>query len=331
MRSLSLYLTSIAIILLSSACESESNDSPKPEADVIFQAEQLLGNYFGDYYTPGADNYYIILTDNGKDENYDFYPNTTAYIVDAYAAVTDGLTANKVTIPQGIYTFDSKDSYKENSIAASGAFLVESDESGNYDPIYFEDATLIVEERKITLHATIDGEIHLVTYEGELTLQNDAPASPEDMELEVPYVDGIYYGDLVVSGVGNYFFTLSDQGWYIDEEEVQWDAPNGHFYRFDLYGPLHHGDTSAGIAVPTGVYRLDSEDSYESGTFSFTESQYWQTGENGETIDAGAISAGILTVTEQGMTAELTINGAVHTLTYAEGRAYLTDRSQVEE
>lgn len=330
-------LTLVAALFALLGCE-ESNVSenptpepqPKPQYDVEFVAQALDGYYFGSYYTPGSDNYFFYLSDNGLDSEGNLRPNSTYYLIDIYDVVLETVQGELVALPEGTYRLDPEDSCAHGTIALSGANFRQTDaENELIGQIYsFEQATLKVESGRITLDALIEGKSHHVTYTGELLLKNEAPTPTEDLDAEVGHFMAYYYGEQFSPGVGNYFLQLSDVGWRIDDQEITWDNPNGHFYNLDIYGELFEGDGEQGITLPVGEYEIDPEDGLAAWSISFVGSQYWQTDEAGVAIDYGALSSGWLTVSEEGLTATFIINGASHTIHHS-GKIYFEDRSQL--
>lgn len=331
------FILLLPLLLAGVSCESSSEngggnepDIPEVEYDVVFEAKSLSGYYFGEYYTPNSDNYYFFLSDNGFDEQGEPYPNSTYYMLDIYTAVKDLRDSETVPLPKGVFRLDRSDSYAHGTLSASGACIRITDANGEYigENIYYDRATLTIEEEHIVLEATIDGKSHLVTYNGALDILNDNVRPTEDVEAEMFHYIGEYFGERFGEGVGNYFIRFSDVGWRIDDG-VEYNLPNGRYYSIDIFGELFSGDTSAGVTIPQGEYIIDTTNSCAMNTISCEFTQYWLTDEAAETSDFGYVSSGALIVDENGMRAEFVINGATHTITYS-GVPLLVDRSTLD-
>lgn len=125
-------------------------------------------------------------------------------------------------------------------------------------------------------------------------------------------VHGYYYGEYYSKGMGNYFMNVSDHGF----DEYGEALPNSHYYRFDAYAPLYEGDKSGKIPVAEGIYRYDPDNTYAEYTFSAEYSYYWTTDENGYNLPSHQITEGTLTISSEGLTAELLIDGEIHRIEY---------------
>ena len=125
-------------------------------------------------------------------------------------------------------------------------------------------------------------------------------------------VHGYYYGEYYSKGMGNYFINVSDHGF----DEYGEALPNSHYYRFDAYAPLYEGDKSGKIPVAEGNYRYDPNNTFAAYTFSAEYSYYWTTDENGDNLPSQQITEGTLTISSEGLTAELLIDGKIHRIEY---------------
>ena len=128
-----------------------------------------MANYMGDYYNPGvADNFTLVLSDLGWDEDGWELPNAAYYVLDLYTEVVDG----ELAIPYGTYEFDLADSCAPNTIGASYSRFIRLDEYGwDYvEEVYFASATLTVAESGITADFVAeDGREFKVVYAGVVT------------------------------------------------------------------------------------------------------------------------------------------------------------------
>ena len=100
--------------------QAAKTQEPDPADGVVFEAEILAGEYYAEYYTPNAGNYYIFLTDNGFDESGMMLPNSTYYQLDLYGEFFEGDNVNGyVSLPAGVYTLDFTDTMVKGTIGYS--------------------------------------------------------------------------------------------------------------------------------------------------------------------------------------------------------------------
>ena len=144
------------------------------------------------------------------------------------------------------------------------------------------------------------------------------PAGGEDGKLDAW---GYYYGEMYTPGYGNYYFYLSDKGF----DEYGGCYPNGNYYRFDIYAPL--AENPDHVQIPVGTYTFDPEDTYAMGTFSSYYSCYFTTDADGWQNEMIPYEDGTLTVTEDGMVAELVIQGETVRLEYSGDYALINEAS----
>lgn len=133
---------------------------------VEFKALCIDGYFYGQKYGEGADRYAFFLSDQGLNNAGQAYTNGTYYYVDLFSPVT-----GSATLPNGLYTFDSKNSGAPNTINSENSQLILTGNSVDDTEIfYFDNATIMVSDNKIVLEAIIDGVTHKVTYTGGLEL-----------------------------------------------------------------------------------------------------------------------------------------------------------------
>ena len=184
-----------------------------------------MANYMGDYYNPGvADNFTLILSDLGWDEEGWELPNAGYYVFDLYTEVTNGV----LEIPYGTYSLDLSDSCAPNTIGASYSKFIRLDEYGwDYvEEVYFASATLTVTESGITADLVAeDGREFKVAYNGIVanivdcsgefgggdeilsTLWEDWYCNFSDCSM-----DYTWYGDYYGVGYDNWLFYLMPNG-----------------------------------------------------------------------------------------------------------------------
>ena len=234
---------------------------------VVFEAQMLLGSYFGDEYSD-AGNYYICLTDNGFEGEEDFLPNSTYYYVDLYGELFDGQSDGYVTLPLGEYVLDASNSSAAGTFSAeysewykTGATDVEENE-------YYESGRLVVTAEGVTLTVVICGVQHTVTYSGSLAIV-DARGAGNDVarHFAAEYAVANYMGDYYNPGVAdNFTIVLSDLG--LDENG--WELPDASYYLFDLYTEVVDGE----LRIPHGTYSFDLYDTCLPNTIGASFTRY---------------------------------------------------------
>ena len=140
----------------------EINDCREPAEEVEtknFVAEHAMANYMGDYYNPGvADNYQLVLSDLGWDEEGWELPNAAYYIFDLYAEIVDG----ELAIPYGTYKFDMTSSYAPNTIdAAYTKYILFDEYAWDYvEEVYFVSGTVTVDANGIVAELVAEDDVH---------------------------------------------------------------------------------------------------------------------------------------------------------------------------
>ena len=289
----------------------------KPQDGVVFEAKVLTGEYYGEYYTPNAGNYYIFFSDNGFSEEGNLLPNSIYYQLDLYGTLYEGEAVNGyIPLPAGTYYFDVNDTMACNTIGYSySEYMVTDDEY--VDEYYFDDAELVVnEDGSCVLTAMVGGVKHTVTFSGESTISDkrEVNQGAENVEMAANFAYAYYYGDQYTPGTAdNFYLFLSDVG--VDADG--WELPNGTYDRFDLYSELVNKEE--GLAIPYGTYTLDSG-TMDPYTISMGYSAYYVMDSDAwDYAASGAPIAGTVVVDETGVTAHIMINGGWHTVTYEGG------------
>ena len=142
------------------------------EVEPVVEAVELgyaMANYMGDYYNPGvADNFMVVLSDLGWDEDGWELPNAAYYVLDLYTEIVDG----ELAIPYGTYALDMTDSCEPNTLSASSSRYILLDEYGwDYTAeAYFVAGSVTVDANGIVAELEdYDGAIHKVAYKGAVT------------------------------------------------------------------------------------------------------------------------------------------------------------------
>lgn len=305
--------------------EKASTPEPQPEFDVEFEAQVLTGEYYGDYYTPDAGNYYIFFSDYGFTEDGNLLTNSIYYQLDLYGVLYDGEAVDGyIPLPEGTYTLDKNDTMAVGTIGYSYSCYMKTNSSEIEVEVSFDAAELVVAaDGSCVLTATIEGKKHKVTFAGTSTIADERQVNTggEDVEMEAGYADAVYYGDQYSPGVAdNFYLFLSDKGFDADG----WELPNATYYRFDLFSDIVNPEE--GLAIPYGTYTIDNGSS-EPFTIGAQYSAYYiMDSEGWDYAVSSAITSGTVTISEDGVVADLMIAGAHHVVTFS-GDIIVTDAS----
>ena len=294
--------------------------------EVVFEAQMCVGEYYGAYYTPDAGNYYVFLTDYGFDEKGNLLTNSIYYQLDLYSVLYEGEGVDgMVPMMPGTYTLDFNDTMAVGTIGYSYSCYMKTNSSEIEVEAYFDEAVLVVEEDgSCVLNAVVDGVKHTVTFDGEPLINDrrEVNTGGEDVDMEAGYAYATYYGDQYSPDVAdNFYFFLSDKGFDADG----WELPNATYYRFDLFSNIVNPEE--GLAIPYGTYTLDSSDSCDPYTIGAEYSAYYVMDDAGwDYAVSSAITSGTVTISEDGVVADLMIAGAHHVVTFS-GDILVTDAS----
>ena len=162
-------------IIIYQAANGSGNSS---NADVEFSASYINGYYYGEKYGAGADRYAFFLSDQGLNNGGQAYTNGTYYYIDCFSPANKSLT-----LPLGTYTFDKSNTGKPFTINSENSQLIITGESvESTEAKYMTDAKMVVTANKVVLEATIDGQLHKVTFYGSLELEDVSGENPDNGE-----------------------------------------------------------------------------------------------------------------------------------------------------
>lgn len=302
MRTRNLFLL-LALTLLCAACDKQNEgDTPKPEEyDVRMEAKYLLVEYWGDEFTPGVDNYSVIIAENEfkMDLGGGSLTEGSYYCLDLYAPVTeDG------ELPEGTYTFDTTESCAEWTIDGTVGGLIMVDAEGNFitdeEGIIFSDATLVVKSESAELTAVIEGKTHYVTFSGKFA-KIDSTNDSGDVIRSTTLTN-----DVTVEGSNAMFVAeTGEAGAYIlvMENYGEEGAESGAMFMLEI--ALAEGSTSISgtYSVEDGTLNIGTYDSH-----GMWGSWYFDTvdGELGQWY--AAIQSGSVTFTQEGDTCAMTLD-----------------------
>lgn len=246
------------------SCNKRSNvdnQPPTPTYDVTLEAKYLLAEYWGDEYSPGADNYSIIIAENKflMDMGGTSLTEGSYYCLDIYAPVTEN-----GNIPAGTYTLDMTESQKEWTIDAYCSALVVVDGNGNFIPdeegLEFSEATLVIAENYAELTAVIEGKTHHVTYSGAFA-KVDSTTGDGFIIHETTLMD-----DVVIEGDAA-LFAVEEIGTdmryvYVFENYGEYGAGDGAMFMLEI-AYVEGGNTITGTYnTADGTLRIGTYDAY---------------------------------------------------------------------
>ena len=229
------------------------------KADVEFKAQSMDGYYYGEKYGEGAARYAFFLSDQGLNNGGQAYTNGTYYYIDCFSPAT-----KSTSLPLGTYTFDGSNDGSNGGVAYSitnnSQLILTTDNVETSQSIKMTDATMTVSANSITLVATINGEVHKVTFNGDLSLEDvseengndggdDDITGGQDGEAQSTLTtdrhvtfDGEhrakwgYEGDYWQTGYSNYtIYIMNKSGGYVYGDTLQFDlvtdnqSKNGDF------------------------------------------------------------------------------------------------------
>lgn len=287
-----------------------------------FEATYSSGAYYADQYSPGIDNYFISLSDNGFDANGYVQPNSTYFRLDLYAPKYDGQWQEYMPLPVGEYHYDTNNTYAEWTFSADYSEYVTTNDTEVSAKLKFESGTLVVTEELTTFTGVVEGTTYIVTFKGEHIIANVTPKPMENRELKVEHAYALYYGDRFTPGqADNFYLYLSDKGL----DEYGFEQAGGTYYAFDLYTELVDNMT-----LPYGTYTWDDKDTLAAGTISAYYTKYYSVNEEGTGYNESVYpTMASLTVDENGIKAEVWFDEAKHTLTF-EGTAKIYEAKDEE-
>ena len=258
-------------------------------------------------------NFFVVLSDNGLNEDGSVKANSTYYFIDIYAHNYDDMSDGFVTLPVGEYTFDKLNTFAARTFSQMYSYYIQSGATENdVDDQYYDEATLVVTSEGITLTALIDGKTHTVTYTGSLDIAVEVEPEEEAKLFVAEHAMANYMGDFYNPGVAdNFTLVLSDLGW----DEEGWELPNAAYYVLDLYSEVVEGE----LAIPYGTYELDLYDSSAPNTIGASYTNYIVLDEYAwDYVEEVYFASGSVTIDANGITAELVDeNGLLHKVSFA--------------
>lgn len=135
---------------------------------VSVEANQLVGNYYGDNLAPGVGHYWIILSKDGFDDG-NVVANSEFFRLDILGPIPSDM--ENIKVPDGTYTYDygsNREQFTIVDIGNTDYTWVDENMEGWAMPI--ESATLTVSGNRFELVAVANMTEYTVTFEGEYSL-----------------------------------------------------------------------------------------------------------------------------------------------------------------
>lgn len=202
---------------------TDRTDSVVPPEEVEVEIMSHWGVYYGDRYSPGMGNYFLVLSPDGWDAEGSELPNGRYYRFDLYAPMTDGEATDEVAIPEGEYLLDMSSSCGAYTAAygAYSSYAVMDATGGGYAfEAQYLGCKLTVTDSGITAIVQFNNEIHTLTYNGApLFIENGTGSSGSDSlsnlrsDLTCDLSDHVVmyrgYGDYYENGTTNWTLLIA--------------------------------------------------------------------------------------------------------------------------
>lgn len=266
--------------------------------DKVFDAEQALVYYRGDYYNPGVtDNFCLMFSDIGWDEEYFELPNGAYYIFDIYTDIIDG----ELALPYGTYNIDINGTMAPFTIDPSYSIYYLLDEEG-WDYVeeeYFVDGTITISaEGAVAELVTESGATHMITFQGAIDNIIDYSEDSEGDETYSTLIDDYRcnldncilsyknWGDYYEVGYDNIYMALISESSYGDG--LQLDLITGATGTSEIAGEYTIANTLDSFTAYPGWVDGD----YMEGSWFFNID------EEGYIVDCAPLMSGTVTITK---------------------------------
>ena len=247
--------------------------------DVTFEAESLNGSsYFGKVENADSYRYNVMLSTKGVNQSGNFYPDTSYYIFDIYAAT--GAENGVATLPIGEYTFGAEG--VAGSIYNGYSKFIETSQSSR--EALFEDVRLIVSQEAIEAYITLEnGEKHYVTYSGNLAIDPYKAVNTDGYStLQRDYSFDISGGVFVGAYVGSMYNSSADtcQVYLFEELDPVPGEEFGDEFQLDLQLPCGSKDICGTYTPGTtaGHFLIGVMEDLGGGQFMQTNTWYMTAG-----------------------------------------------------
>ena len=198
----------------------QSARNGEDDGNVVVNANQLDGTYYGEQLGTGIGHYWIILSDGGFREDGGVHIGGEFFRIELVGpAAADPENAR---IPDGKYRYDAANSLAQYTILALGnSDYTYVDENEEGWAVSFLDATLTVNGNKLVLEATTMDASYVVTYDGDYTLKYSTFSEvvstlKDDLVIDLSNCNGSAqcYADNWKCGLCNWYILFEDKrGW----------------------------------------------------------------------------------------------------------------------
>ena len=244
------------------------NAAEAPAVNTVVELEYAKVIYFGDYYTPGtADNFVIMLSDKGWDQDGWEYEDGNYYKFDTYTECID--KTNGIAVPCGTYMVSSEYNCAPGNVAMANYF------TGDWEvDVPITEGTFTVNDNGFVAEVIVDGEAYKLVFNSTEYYVEDATevlgggeesisTLTENVSVSVTgaTVELVNLGDDYVWGCNNYLVYIYEDAAY----------ESGVYMMFDILVPT----TAANIA---GTYDInDWEEPYTGyrGYYSDYDDEYY--------------------------------------------------------
>lgn len=180
--------------------------------EVEYQATTLWGIYYGKRFSSDAANYWIYLSQDGIDSGGNLLPDGETYRIDIYAPVCED--SENPRIPDGAYRFDKENTCSTFTFSAENSIYTTTDHNTNPSIFIFQDATLTVDGNEIILIATINDQLHRVTFNSEYSLR-DMSLPDHVSTLTDDLILNLESGDLTIQYMEDWW-NCGYPNWYVE-------------------------------------------------------------------------------------------------------------------
>lgn len=266
--------------------------------DVEYVAEHFEGQYFGKGES-ATYNYFVILSDFGLTVNGKPKANGTYYYFDFYSKVAGD--EEYPVLPNGTYTFDNKDTCADATFSDASSWYVVYENGKVKTSKSYKSATVTVTDEKFeAIIEMSNGEVHKVSYEGDLYVGSDDILSTftEDFTfaIEGAEITATNYGDTQEMGL---------QTWFIEAVKGE------ELFMLEFF--------AASSETPAGIYNHftgTSGESYENKFISGFIGEDGLVGSWYAKLTNGAIKGDVMAPVAEGLV-QVAVDGATATINYS--------------
>ncbi len=266
--------------------------------DVEYVAEHFEGQYYGNEESTNY-NYFVILSDFGLTVGGQPKADGTYYYFDFYSKVAGD--EEYPVLPNGTYTFDKRDTFADATFSDMSSWYVVYENGQVKTSKSYKSATVTVADNKFeAIIEMTDGEIHKVSYEGDLYVGSDNILSTFTQDitfaLEGAAITATNYGDTQQMGL---------QTWFIEAVKGE------ELFMLEFF--------AASSETPAGIYNHFTGTSGESYENKFIPGFIGEDGLVGSwyaKLTNGAIKGDVMAPVVEGLV-QVVVDGATATINYS--------------